>query len=71
MTIVATHRCCRAAADRAAAPQKIIMTLLLSVFLVYTFIPLVYLVLSSTKNNGDLFSTFGFWFGTEFSLSTT
>ena len=48
--------------------SKIILTLLLLVFLVYTFIPLVYLVLSATKTNGDLFTTFGFGFGTEFNL---
>jgi len=48
--------------------SKIILTLLLLVFLVYTLIPLVYLVLSATKTNGDLFTTFGFGFGTEFNL---
>src|SRR4029078_11005783 len=48
--------------------SRIILTLLLSVFLVYSFVPLVYLVLSATKTNGDLFTTFGFGFGTEFNL---
>ena len=48
--------------------SKIMLTLLLLVFLVYTFIPLAYLVLSATKTNGDLFTTFGFGFGTEFNL---
>jgi multiple sugar transport system permease protein len=48
--------------------SKIMLTLLLLVFLVYAFIPLVYLVLSATKTNGDLFTTFGFGFGTEFNL---
>jgi len=48
--------------------SKIILTLLLVVFLVYAFTPLVYLVLSATKTNGDLFTTFGFGFGTEFNL---
>jgi multiple sugar transport system permease protein len=48
--------------------SKIMLTLLLMVFLIYTFIPLVYLVLSATKTNGDLFATFGFGFGTEFNL---
>jgi multiple sugar transport system permease protein len=48
--------------------SRILLTLLLSVFLVYSFVPLLYLVLSSTKSNGDLFSTFGFGFGTEFHL---
>ena len=48
--------------------SRIILTLLLSLFLVYSFVPLLYLVLSATKTNGDLFSTFGFGFGTEFNL---
>jgi multiple sugar transport system permease protein len=49
-------------------PNKILLTLPLAVFLIYTFIPLVYLLISSTKNNRDLFGTFGFWFGREFNL---
>jgi len=48
--------------------SRIILTLLLSLFLVYSFVPLVYLVLSATKTNGDLFTTFGFGFGAEFNL---
>ena len=48
--------------------SRVILTLLLSLFLVYSFAPLVYLVLSATKTNGDLFATFGFGFGTEFNL---
>jgi multiple sugar transport system permease protein len=48
--------------------SRIMLTLLLSVFLIYSFVPLVYLVLSATKSNGDLFTTFGFGFGTEFNL---
>ena len=48
--------------------SRIMLTLLLSLFLVYSFVPLVYLVLSATKTNGDLFTTFGFGFGTEFNL---
>ncbi|MES0139647.1 carbohydrate ABC transporter permease, partial [Mesorhizobium sp. M0016] len=40
----------------------------LSLFLLYSFMPLAYLVLSATKTNGDLFTTFGFGFGTEFNL---
>jgi multiple sugar transport system permease protein len=31
-------------------------------------LPLIWLVLSSTKDNTDLFTTFGYWFGTEFNL---
>jgi len=48
--------------------SRIMLTLLLSVFLLYSFVPLVYLILSATKSNNDLFTTFGFGFGTEFNL---
>lgn len=44
------------------------MTALLGLFLVYTFFPLFYLLVASTKSNSDLFSTFGLWFGHEFNL---
>ncbi len=49
---------------------KRLTTLLLGVFLLYTFFPLFYLLVSSTKSNFDLFSTFGLWFGNDFSLLT-
>ncbi len=48
--------------------SRVPMTLLLSVFLIYTFTPLIYLIISATKSNADLFGTFGFWFGRQFSL---
>ena len=35
----------------------------LGVFLIYFLIPLIWLVISSTKTNAGLFSTFGLWFG--------
>ena len=47
---------------------KRMATALLGLFLVYTFFPLFYLFVASTKTNLDLFSTFGLWFGKEFSL---
>ncbi len=37
-------------------------------FLVYFIIPLIWLLLASTKTNAGLFSTFGLWFGKEFNL---
>jgi multiple sugar transport system permease protein len=39
-------------------------------FFVYFMIPLAWLVIASTKNNADLFSTFGFWFSHHFNLFT-
>ena len=37
-------------------------TALLFIFLIYSFLPLFYLVVSATKTNAELFSTFGLWF---------
>jgi multiple sugar transport system permease protein len=47
---------------------KRVTTAVLGLFLVYTFFPLFYLFVASTKTNFDLFSTFGLWFGKEFRL---
>ena len=43
-------------------------TALLFVFLIYSFLPLFYLIVSSTKTNAELFSTFGLWFASSFHL---
>jgi multiple sugar transport system permease protein len=42
--------------------RRAVATLLLVVFLVYFVLPLFWLVVSATKSNDDLFSTFGLWF---------
>jgi multiple sugar transport system permease protein len=47
---------------------KRLTTALLALFLIYTFLPLYYLVVSSTKTNTTLFSSFGLWFAQPFSL---
>lgn len=44
------------------------LTLALALYFVYTFIPLIYVIVSSTKSNADLFGTFGLWFSDEFHL---
>jgi multiple sugar transport system permease protein len=38
------------------------------VFLGYFLMPLIWLLISSTKTNAGLFSTFGFWFGKDFNF---
>src|SRR5215216_555525 len=43
-------------------------TVFLSIFLIYSFLPLFYLIVSSTKSNAELFSTFGLWFDSSFHL---
>src|SRR6266487_1845594 len=40
----------------------------LFVFVVYFLIPFFWLIVSSTKNAGDLFGTFGLWFAPNFNL---
>ena len=45
-----------------------LLTVILWVTLIYFLVPLVWLAISSTKDNGDLFTTFGLWFGNSFQL---
>jgi multiple sugar transport system permease protein len=45
-----------------------LLTSVMVLFLIYTLVPLVWLVMSATKTQGDLFSSPGLWFGDHFSL---
>ena len=45
-----------------------LLTFVMLLFLLYAFFPLLWLVVSSTKTESDLFSTFGLWFGHRFAL---
>ncbi|MCO1338612.1 ABC transporter permease [Kocuria polaris] len=45
-----------------------LLTVLTGVVLLYSLVPLFWLLINSTKTQRDLFSTFGLWFGGEFSL---
>jgi multiple sugar transport system permease protein len=45
------------------------LTALMVVFLVYFLLPLFWLLVSSTKSNGDLFSSFGLWFTSNVKLA--
>lgn len=42
--------------------------LFLIVFTMYFLMPFLWLIIASTKNIGDLFNTFGFWFSANFNL---
>lgn len=56
---------------RAYAPERrrsLLLTVLLWLCVLYFVLPLWWLFVSSTKDNSALFSTFGLWFGGEFSL---
>lgn len=44
------------------------LTLAMALMLVYTLLPLFWLVVSSTKDSGSLFSSFGLWFSGGFHL---
>jgi multiple sugar transport system permease protein len=48
--------------------RSTLLTIVLWVIVLYFLLPLVWLVVASTKNNTDLFSSFGLWFGKDFSL---
>lgn len=52
------------ASERKSLP----LSLMGAVILVYFFLPLFWLVVSSTKTNSSLFSSFGLWFASPFSL---
>ncbi|BCY09284.1 carbohydrate ABC transporter permease [Actinoplanes sp. L3-i22] len=51
-----------------AARRSNLLTLGMTALLVYFLFPLFWLVIASTKTTGDLFATFGLWFGHDFSL---
>ena len=53
------------------APERrrsVLLTVLLWLCVLYFVLPLWWLFVSSTKDNAALFSTFGLWFGGDFSL---
>jgi len=51
-------------AERRSAP----LTLIMAAALVYFFLPLFWLIVSSTKDNEALFNSFGLWFSSQFNL---
>ena len=48
--------------------RSVTLTLLGGLVLIYTLVPLVWLVINATKTQNELFSTFGLWFGDRFVL---
>jgi ABC-type thiamine transport system ATPase subunit len=50
--------------------EKAIAYTVLAVFLFYSLLPMFYLVVSATKTNTQLFSTFGLWFAGDINLLT-
>jgi multiple sugar transport system permease protein len=47
---------------------SVLLNVLMTVMLLYALLPLVWLVVNSTKTQAALFSTFGLWFGGKFAL---
>jgi multiple sugar transport system permease protein len=43
-----------------------LLTVIVWITIIYFLVPLLWLLVSTTKNNGDLFITFGLWFGNSF-----
>lgn len=50
------------------ARKSIVLTIVMAVFLIYSIVPLAWLLINATKDQGDLFSSFGLWFGSDFNL---
>ena len=48
--------------------RSIVFTVLTALLMIYALIPLVWLLISSTKTQADYVSTFGFAFGDSFAL---
>ena len=45
-----------------------LLTVVMWLCALYFVVPLIWLFVSSTKDNSDLFTTFGLWFGRDFNL---
>lgn len=48
--------------------KSIVLGIVMTIMLVYAFLPLFWLFVNATKTQGDLFTTFGLWFGGKFAL---
>ena len=54
--------------SKSYASSRVVILAFMSVFLGYFLLPLLWLLISSTKTNAGLFSSFGFWFAKDFNL---
>lgn len=48
--------------------RSVLLTVVMAVFVLYSVVPLLWLIINATKNQPDLYSTFGLWFGKDFNL---
>jgi multiple sugar transport system permease protein len=59
----------RTTRNSVARPRRSpLLTVLTAIVLVYSLVPLVWLLINATKTQGDLFTSFGLWFGDSFAL---
>lgn len=56
------------AAGRRRIRKSPVLTIVMIVFVLYSLVPLIWLVVNATKNQSDLYSTFGLWFGKDFNF---
>lgn len=54
--------------SRDAPKRSVLLTVLTGIVLVYSLIPLIWLVINSSKTQSDLFTSFGLWFSGDFAL---
>ncbi|YCI01037.1 carbohydrate ABC transporter permease (plasmid) [Arthrobacter sp. D2-10] len=50
--------------------RSVLLTVLMGIVLLYSLVPLLWLVINSTKSQESLFNSFGLWFGSDFDLWT-
>lgn len=48
--------------------KSVVLSIVMALYLLYTLVPLAWLLINSTKTQPELFSTFGLWFGSDFAL---
>ena len=48
--------------------KSLVLSVVMGLYLLYTLVPLFWLLINATKTQPDLFSTFGLWFGNDFAL---
>lgn len=51
-----------------AKKKSVLLTVVMALLLVYSLLPLAWLLINSTKTQGSLLSSFGLWFSGDFSL---
>lgn len=48
--------------------KSILLTVIMVFFVIYSVLPLAWLFINASKTQGDLYTTFGLWFGRDFAL---